>query len=145
LRCASALETHLDAHHRDTAALIVEPLVQCAAGMAMYHPEYLRRAKALCERYEVHLIADEIAVGLRPHRKLSRLRAGLGPAGLPVPLEGPERRLPALVGGAHDGAGLPGVLRRRRGARFFALPLLQRQSARLPGALATLAIFEETA
>jgi adenosylmethionine-8-amino-7-oxononanoate aminotransferase len=63
LRCASALETHLDAHHRDTAALIIEPLVQCAAGMAMYHPEYLRRAKALCERYEVHLIADEIAVG----------------------------------------------------------------------------------
>jgi adenosylmethionine---8-amino-7-oxononanoate aminotransferase len=63
LRCASALERHLDAHHRDTAALIIEPLVQCAAGMAMYHPEYLRRAKALCERYEVHLIADEIAVG----------------------------------------------------------------------------------
>jgi adenosylmethionine-8-amino-7-oxononanoate aminotransferase len=63
LRCASALERHLEAHHRDTAALIIEPLVQCAAGMAMYHPDYLRRAKALCERYEVHLIADEIAVG----------------------------------------------------------------------------------
>ena len=63
VRCAAALEAHLEVHHRDTAALVIEPLVQCAAGMAMYHPEYLRRARLLCERYQVHLIADEIAVG----------------------------------------------------------------------------------
>jgi adenosylmethionine---8-amino-7-oxononanoate aminotransferase len=63
VRCAAALEAHLEAHHADTAALVVEPLVQCAAGMAMHHPEYLRRARALCQRYEVHFIADEIAVG----------------------------------------------------------------------------------
>jgi adenosylmethionine-8-amino-7-oxononanoate aminotransferase len=63
LRCASNLERYFHEHHEETAALIVEPLVQCAAGMAMYHPEYLRRASELCERYEVHLIADEIAVG----------------------------------------------------------------------------------
>ena len=37
--------------------------MQGAAGMAMHHPHYLRRARALCERYQVHLIADEIAVG----------------------------------------------------------------------------------
>jgi len=43
--------------------VIVEPLVQCAAGMAMHDPEYLRCVRALCDRYGVHLIADEIAVG----------------------------------------------------------------------------------
>ncbi|AVR88940.1 adenosylmethionine--8-amino-7-oxononanoate transaminase [Thauera aromatica] len=62
-RAAAALEAHLDAHHAETAALIVEPLVQGAAGMVMYDAEYLRLARALCDRYRVHLIADEIAVG----------------------------------------------------------------------------------
>ncbi|MDT3707082.1 MAG: adenosylmethionine--8-amino-7-oxononanoate transaminase [Thiobacillus sp.] len=63
LRCAGALEAHLAEHAAITAALIVEPLVQGAAGMAMYHPAYLARARELCDRYRVHLIADEIAVG----------------------------------------------------------------------------------
>lgn len=63
LRCADALEAHLAEHAAETAAFIVEPLVQAAAGMAMYHQVYLARARELCDQYQVHLIADEIAVG----------------------------------------------------------------------------------
>ena len=63
VRCAQELESYLAAHHPATAALIVEPLVQGAAGMAMYHPEYLRRARAICDEYRVHLIDDEIMTG----------------------------------------------------------------------------------
>ena len=62
-RAAAALEHHLEEHHESIAAFIVEPLIQCASGMAMYDPEYLRLARALCDRYDVHLICDEIAVG----------------------------------------------------------------------------------
>ena len=62
-RAAAELEQLLTREHDNVAALIVEPLVQCAGGFAMHDPEYLRLARALCDRYEVHLIFDEIAVG----------------------------------------------------------------------------------
>ena len=62
-RAAGELEALLAGQHASIAAVIVEPLVQCATGMAMHDPEYLRRVRALCDRYGVHLIADEIAVG----------------------------------------------------------------------------------
>lgn len=63
LRAAAALEQHLALHHADTAAFIIEPLIQGAMGMGMYHPVYLKRAREICDRFQVHLIADEIAVG----------------------------------------------------------------------------------
>ncbi|MDH4180655.1 MAG: adenosylmethionine--8-amino-7-oxononanoate transaminase [Betaproteobacteria bacterium] len=62
-RAAQGLEAHLAAHHATTAALIVEPLVQGASGMAMHDPRYLARARELCTRFGVHLIADEIMTG----------------------------------------------------------------------------------
>lgn len=63
LRCAEALEKYLAAHHDEIAAFIIEPLVQCAAGMGMYSSVYLQKVRGICNRYNVHLIADEIAVG----------------------------------------------------------------------------------
>ncbi len=60
---AKQLEELFVKEHDNIAAIIVEPLVQCAGQMAMHSPEYLRLVRDLCDRYEVHLIADEIAVG----------------------------------------------------------------------------------
>ena len=62
-RCAADLEIYLENNHASIAAFIVEPLIQCATGMAMYDAEYLRLAREICDRFDVHLIADEIAVG----------------------------------------------------------------------------------
>lgn len=60
---ADALAALLDAHPDEVCALILEPLVQCAGGMRMHHPTYLRRVRELCDTHGVFLIADEIAVG----------------------------------------------------------------------------------
>jgi adenosylmethionine-8-amino-7-oxononanoate aminotransferase len=57
------LRALLERHAHETCAVIVEPLVQCAGGMRMYHPSYLSGLRALCDEFAVHFIADEIAVG----------------------------------------------------------------------------------
>lgn len=57
------MEEALQQHHEEVCAVIVEPLVQCAGYMRMYAPEYLTLLREACDRYEVQLIADEIAVG----------------------------------------------------------------------------------
>jgi adenosylmethionine-8-amino-7-oxononanoate aminotransferase len=57
------MEETLARHAGEVCAVIVEPLVQCAGGMRMYHPSYLALLREACDRHQVHLIADEIAVG----------------------------------------------------------------------------------
>jgi adenosylmethionine-8-amino-7-oxononanoate aminotransferase len=57
------MEQTLAEHHGEIAAVIVEPLIQGAGGMRMYHPIYLTLLREACDRHGVHLIADEIAVG----------------------------------------------------------------------------------
>jgi len=62
-KAARTLQVLLEERAHRIAAVIVEPLVQCATGMAMHDPSYLTDIRKLCDRYQVHLIADEIAVG----------------------------------------------------------------------------------
>ncbi|MCJ0825445.1 adenosylmethionine--8-amino-7-oxononanoate transaminase [Luteimonas sp. 50] len=62
-RAADALQALLERHGGEVCALILEPLVQCAGGMRMHDPLYLRRVRELCDAHGVLLIADEIAVG----------------------------------------------------------------------------------
>jgi adenosylmethionine-8-amino-7-oxononanoate aminotransferase len=62
-RAADGLRDLLERHAGEICALILEPRVQCAGGMRMHDPLYLRRARDLCDAHGVFLIADEIAVG----------------------------------------------------------------------------------
>ena len=62
-RMFAHMEAALEQNHGEVAAVIVEPLVQCAGGMRMYDPVYLQLLREACDRFDVQLIADEIAVG----------------------------------------------------------------------------------
>ncbi len=78
-RC-DEMEAALDQHAGTVCAVIVEPLVQCAGSMRMYDPAYLTWLRQACDRHNVHLIADEIAVGFgRTGTMFACEQAGIAP------------------------------------------------------------------
>ena len=63
IQAAKEVEQLFAKEHENIAAIVIEPLVQCAGQMAMHSPQYLKKIRELCDHYQIHLIADEIAVG----------------------------------------------------------------------------------
>ena len=78
--CIAPLEQTLQQHAQEIAGVIIEPLIQGAAGMRIYPPIYLRKLRELCSHYDVHYIADEIAVGFgRTGKMFANQHAGVAP------------------------------------------------------------------
>ena len=143
-RAARALDAHLALHHATTAALIVEPRVQGASGMAMHDPHYLARARELCTRHDVLLIADEIMTGFGRTGTLFAWEQAHAPAPDFLCLsKGTDRRLPSALLRALDRRRLRRVLRRRRRARFLHSHSYTGNALACRAALAVLDLFRD--
>ncbi|WP_331496723.1 adenosylmethionine--8-amino-7-oxononanoate transaminase [Romboutsia sedimentorum] len=78
--CFITMEEKIKQIHQEVSAIIIEPLVQCAAGMKIYSPKYLVKLRELCDKYDINMIADEIAVGFgRTGKMFACEHAGISP------------------------------------------------------------------
>jgi adenosylmethionine-8-amino-7-oxononanoate aminotransferase len=78
--CIASAEQFFEEHGKTTSAVIIEPMVQCAAGMQIYSPVYLKKLRALTGKHGIHLICDEIASGFgRTGKMMASHHAGITP------------------------------------------------------------------
>lgn len=78
--CFKMMQDFIQDKHEELSAIIVEPIIQAAAGMKMYSPVYLKKLRQACDTYKIHLIADEIAVGFgRTGKMFACEHAGISP------------------------------------------------------------------
>lgn len=78
--CFEHMEKTIVKHHEEIAGVVIEPMVQGAAGMKIYSPVYLKKLRKICDEYDIHLIADEIAVGFgRTGKMFACEHAGISP------------------------------------------------------------------
>jgi adenosylmethionine-8-amino-7-oxononanoate aminotransferase len=80
LECLNSVEKILEEHAQNIAGIIIEPLVQAAGGMIIYPAEYLTKLKQLCDKYNILLIDDEVAMGFgRTGKMFAFEHAGIVP------------------------------------------------------------------
>ncbi|GIM28000.1 adenosylmethionine-8-amino-7-oxononanoate aminotransferase [Clostridium polyendosporum] len=78
--CFEDMEKVLQDKHEELCGIIIEPMIQGAAGMRMYSPIYLKKLRIACDKYQIHFIADEIAVGFgRTGKMFACEHAGISP------------------------------------------------------------------